>query len=64
MNVIQENPQPLAESERLGGRPSSQVPAHANLVIENLNEFAAAGAAGSCFCISDLVIHEPRPAAA
>jgi hypothetical protein len=64
MNVIQENPQTLAESGCRGGRPSAQVSTHANLVIENLNEFAAAGAAGSCFCVSDLVIHEPRPAAA
>ena len=65
MNVIQQNPQPLAESGCRGGRPSAQVSTHANLVIENLNEFAAAGAVGGCYvCLADFVIREPRPTAA
>ncbi|MGD0239776.1 MAG: hypothetical protein ABSB59_05520 [Streptosporangiaceae bacterium] len=65
MNVIQENSQPLAESGRLSGRPSTQVPADGGLVIENLNEFAAAGVAGACWtCIADFIIREPQPAAA
>lgn len=64
MNVIQENPQTLAESGCRGGRSSTLGTAHASLVIENLNEFGAGSAAGNCFCIADFIIRETQPAAA
>jgi hypothetical protein len=65
MDIRKEYPEALAESGCRSGRPSAAASGrHGNLVIENLSEFAAAGAAGTCFCITDLVIRETRPAAA
>jgi hypothetical protein len=62
MNVSQENPQILLAS---GGRPAATAPVHSNLVIENLNEFAAAGVVSyTGSSIADFIIREPRPMAA
>jgi hypothetical protein len=62
MNASQKNEQILAET---GCRASATAPAHNSLVIENLNEFAAAGVVGACgICIADFVVRESRPAAA
>jgi hypothetical protein len=58
MNASQESKQILAET-------GCRAPAHNSLVIENLNEFAAAGVVGACgICIADFVVRESRPAAA
>jgi hypothetical protein len=66
MNISQKNPQTLAESGCRGGRPAAAATAcHGNLVIENLNEFAAAGVVSYCgSSIADFIIREPRPAVA
>jgi hypothetical protein len=65
MNVSQENPQILLESGGRGGRTAATVPDGSNLVIENLNEFAAAGVVSYCgSSIADFIIREPRPLAA
>jgi hypothetical protein len=65
MNVSQENPQILLESGCRGGRTAATAPVHSNLVIENLNEFAAAGVVSYCgSSIADFIIREPRPLAA
>lgn len=65
MNISQENPQSLAESGCRGGGPSGTAPVPGNLVIENLNEFAAAGVVSYCgSSIADFIIREPRPTAA
>ena len=65
MNVNQENPQILLESGCRDGRPAVTAPVHSNLVIENLNEFAAAGVVSyTGSSIADFIIREPRPMAA
>ena len=66
MDIRKECPEALAETGCRSGRPSAATPGRlANLVIENLNEFAAAGAVGGCFaCLADLIVRESRPAAA
>ena len=62
MNVSQENPQILLAS---GGRTAAAATDGSNLVIENLNEFAAAGMVSYCgSSIADFIIREPRPMAA
>jgi hypothetical protein len=65
MNVSQENPQILLESGGCGGLTAATAPDYSNLVIENLNEFAAAGVVSYCgSSIADFIIREPRPLAA
>lgn len=65
MNVSQEITQILLESGHRGGRTPASVPDGSNLVIENLNEFAAAGVVSYCgSSIADFIIREPRPMAA
>jgi hypothetical protein len=64
MSTSQENLQILAEAGCRSGRPST-APAHGNLVIENLNEFAAAGVVSyTGGSVADFIIRESRPAAA
>jgi hypothetical protein len=67
MNISQENPQILVASGGHGGQTAATatVPDGSNLVIENLNEFAAAGVVSYCgSSIADFIIREPRPLAA
>ena len=65
MNISQENPQILVESGGCGGQTAAIAPDRSNLVIENLNEFAAAGVVSYCgSSIADFIIREPRPMAA